>query len=91
MGQTQKQNGDGTVPVMVASIEKGEVTEIELERIEKWGRIYQEEIQGSWYWVGPVEYKTETIFGVFDTEALALMRGETRRKVGLLGSLEILP
>lgn len=91
MGPIPKQNGDGTVPVMVASIEKGEVTEIELGRIEKWGRIYQEEIQGSWYWVGPVEYKTETIFGVFDTEALALMRGGRVEKWVYSGSLEILP
>lgn len=74
VGPRPEKSPDGTVPVMVASIKARDVTEIKLDEIDGWGRIRYEVIDGEPYWTGTVTYKTATLFGIIDSEAMALIR-----------------
>ena len=75
VGKRPEQSSNGHVPVMIASIEAGDVTEIKLDEIDSWGPVRYEMYEGKPYWGGTVRYVTNTLFGPIDTEAMALIRG----------------
>ena len=74
IGDPPVQYVDGTVPAMVRSMESGQVKEITRDIIQYWGRMHVETIEGQPYWVCSVDYTAGTIFGIFPTQAKALMR-----------------
>ncbi len=74
IGERPEQLGSGQVPLMVASINRRDVTEIDVEKIERWGPVRFEMVEGEPYWTGTVNYQTATLFGLIDTEAQALIR-----------------
>ncbi len=74
LGEAPKVNADGTVPVMIASIQAGDVKEIELDKIHYWKWIGEETIGGEDYWTGAVGYLANTIFGEINAEGKALIR-----------------
>jgi len=74
VGPRPEQAPNGTVPVMVSSIKAGDVTEIKVDEIERWGPVRYELVDGEPYWTANVSYQTKTLFGPLDTEAQALIR-----------------
>ena len=74
LGKKPEQKSDGTVPVMIASLQRKDVTEIRPDIIEDWGPVIREVVNGKPYWTATVGYKTVSMFGEINTEAQALMR-----------------
>lgn len=62
---------DGSYPLLIASIKAGKVTEIKPDAIKEWG----EPQMADGMWKVNVKYETQTMFGKFDTEAQAQIRG----------------
>ncbi len=82
---------DGAVPLMLESIQNGQVTEIDPDRISYWKWLGQQTLDGEIYWAGAVGYQTDTIFGIINTEGKALIRdGKVERWV-YSGSEEPIP
>lgn len=83
--------GDGTYPLLLASMKAGQVTEITPTNIKKWSDATQEKIDGKQYWCVIVNYTTKTMFGDFDTEAQArILNGKVEKWV-YTGSGEVVP
>ena len=91
IGQPPVQYVSGTVPVMVRSMESGQVKEIKPGMITYWGRMHYESIHGEPYWVGRVDYTASSIFGIFPTQAKALIRQNKVIKWIYAGSEEPVP
>ena len=73
LGPRPDQRPDRQVPIMVASIERQDVTEIQLEIIEHWRSVIPVEFDGETFWAAAVGYRTQSMFGELQTEAHALM------------------
>ncbi len=91
IGKMPERGNDGRVTLMVQSIRKGDVSEIKLDEIRRWGPVRYELVEGQPYWTGTVSYKTSSLFGTFDTEAMALMRNSEVVTWVYTGSLEEVP
>jgi len=77
-----KQLPDGQVPLVVKSIESGDMSGLNMKRVEKWGELKQERIEGRPYWTVEVDYQADSIFGQFPARAKALLeRGSVVRWV----------
>lgn len=76
LGKKPAQNSDGSVPLMLASLKRKDVTEIKPDIISSWGPVIREEVDGEAYWTSTVGYITVSMFGELNTEAQALMRNE---------------
>ena len=91
IGEPPLQFVDGKVPVMLDSMKAGQVTEIKPDMISYWGRMHFETIEGQPYWVVRVDYTANSIFGIFPTQAKALIRkGKVQRWI-YAGSEEPVP
>jgi hypothetical protein len=66
-------SGDGTYPLLIASMKRGQVTEITPENITGWQEAQPAPIQGKNGWAVKVNYHARTIFGDFPVEAQALI------------------
>ncbi|MEM7385812.1 MAG: hypothetical protein AAF514_12780 [Verrucomicrobiota bacterium] len=91
LGARPQRDPDGSIPIMKASIRKGDVKEIKLDKIAYWKLRNPEFYGGTEYWVGLVGYEAETIFGLINTEGMALIRGGKVEKWVYSGSLEPIP
>ncbi|MCP4847759.1 MAG: hypothetical protein GY899_07430 [Verrucomicrobiaceae bacterium] len=91
IGKMPERDGRGRVALMVKSIEQGDVTEINLNEISHWGPVRYELVDRQPYWTGTVNYKTNSLFGTFDTEAMALIRNDKVEAWVYTGSLEEVP
>ncbi|MBE7498160.1 MAG: hypothetical protein HS117_24745 [Verrucomicrobiaceae bacterium] len=65
--------GDGTYPLLLASIRRGQVTDIKPDKIISWGEPQPTTIQGKAGWALKIEYLAMTIFGEQPVEAQALI------------------
>ncbi|MEM0897161.1 MAG: hypothetical protein AAGJ79_09765 [Verrucomicrobiota bacterium] len=75
IGQKPVMLEDGRVSIMVDSIKRGDVTEIKLDEIQRWGPVRGDRFEGEPFWVASVFYETPSLFGLVKAEAMALMRG----------------
>lgn len=91
IGPMPTRAANGTIPVMVNSIKNGDVTEIKLDEITHWGSVRYEVVDRKPYWTGTVRYKTTSLFGTFDTEAMALIRNGAVTMWVYTGSMEEVP
>ena len=91
VGEPPLQYVDGTVPVMIRSMESGQVTEVQSKMVTYWGRMHFGIVQGEPYWVGRVDYTAGSIFGIFPTQAKALIRKGKVIKWIYTGSEEPVP
>ena len=66
----------GSIAVMLKSIAGGQVTEIKARAIKRWGPLRAKMFDGKPYWTATVTYPTTSMFGTFDTEGMALIRGD---------------
>jgi len=73
---------------MIDSIKNGNYTELNIENITGWSWIGPMEVEGRTYDVGMVNFKSQTIFGELDTEAMALIAGNRVEKWLYSGSRE---
>lgn len=64
---------DGTYPLLIASMNRGQVTEITPKNITGWQDPVSAPIQGKQGWAVRVNYEAKTIFGLQPVEAQALV------------------
>ena len=77
--------------VMIASIQRREVTEITLGKIKGWGIARPQMWKGKPYWTATVTYPTTSLFGTFDTEGMAIISGNRVLEWRYTGSGEEIP
>lgn len=66
-------DGDGSYPLLIASMKRGQVTEVKPDNIIGWQPPQPAKIQGKNGWAVKVNYNAKTIFGDFPVEAQALV------------------
>lgn len=91
LGKKPAQQSDGRVPLMLASLKRGDVNEIRPDIIRSWGPVIREVVDGEAYWTATVEYETVSMFGELNTEAQALMRNGKVLRWQYTGSGESVP
>lgn len=64
---------NGTYPLLIASMRRGQVTEIKPDNIISWGEPQPTTLQGKQGWAIKVEFDAMTIFGKQQVEAQALV------------------
>lgn len=64
---------DRGYPLLLSSIRRGQVTDIKPDKIVSWGEPNPTKVQGKDGWAIKVEYQAETIFGLQNVEAQALI------------------
>ncbi len=64
---------DGTYPLLIASMKRGQVTEITPDNIKAWGDPQPAQVQGKNGWGLKVNYEAKTIFGLMPVEAQAVV------------------
>jgi hypothetical protein len=64
---------DGSYPLLVASMKRGQVTEITLQNITGWQEPQPATIQGKGGWAVKVNFEAKTVFGPQPAEAQALV------------------
>jgi hypothetical protein len=64
-------NGDGTYPLLMAKIHRGEITEITPTNITRWGEAVQETLNGVPTWTIGVTFSAKTMFGEQSVDTLA--------------------
>jgi hypothetical protein len=84
-------NDEGAYPILLASMSAGEVTEIKPDNVKEYGDVLREKIDGDEYWTIIVKYEAITMFGKFETEAQARIKGGKVRKWVYTGSGEVVP
>ncbi len=66
-------DGSGAYPLLLASMKRGQVTEVKPDNIIGWQAPQPAKIQGKDGWAVKVNYNAKTIFGEFPVEAQALI------------------
>jgi hypothetical protein len=66
-------SSDGTYPLLIASMRRGQVTDIKPERIVSWGEPMVTQMQGKTGYAIKVSYNADTIFGPQQVDAQALV------------------
>lgn len=66
-------SGDGSYPILLASMSSGQVTEVTPKNIHSWGEPTPAKIEGKDGWSIKVNYDANTIFGPMPVEAQALI------------------
>jgi len=72
MGAAPQRTANGYAP-LVASIKRGDVSEITLGGIKRWGAVRPQMWGGKPVWTATVTYPTKSLFGTFDTEGMAII------------------
>jgi hypothetical protein len=65
---------DGAYPLLLAKLQRGDVTDITPQNIIRWGQPMLENIKGMPTWTIEVSYRTKTMFGPMDVISLAHVR-----------------
>lgn len=86
-----ERSADGTYPLLLESMKRGQVTEITPKNITRWGEMRSERIDGQEYFTVIVDYTTKTMFGDFATSAQARIRDGKVVKWIYTGSGEVVP
>jgi hypothetical protein len=66
--------GDGTYPLLLASMKNGDVTDITLPRVRRWGEVETQMIDGQPAWTVDVWYETMAFCGPMEARAQAQVR-----------------
>jgi hypothetical protein len=69
-----KRNADGSYDLLLASMKSGHVTDIKLNKIQRWGTPQQRTIDNQNTWAVSVFYETMAFCGPIDAEAQAQVR-----------------
>jgi hypothetical protein len=71
--QAPARAGDGSYPLLIASLNSGEVNEIKQKNIHSWGDPQTTMIEGKPAWAIKVQFDAETVFGPQPAEAQAIV------------------
>lgn len=82
---------NGSYPLLLESMQKGQVTEVTEQNITKWEDPVPETVDGKNYWVVIVSYTTKTMFGDFPTAAKAYVHNGKVEKWIYRDSGEVVP
>jgi hypothetical protein len=83
-------DADGIVALMKKNLGEGKISEFTVDQVSDWKAAEEETIDGQAYQVGTVSYKAETIFGVKELSAKALIKeGNIVRWISPTSGLEI--
>jgi hypothetical protein len=66
-------SSDGTYPLLIASMARGQVTDIKPGTVTSWGEPIVTQVQGKTGYAIKVTYKSDTIFGPQEVDAQALV------------------
>ncbi len=66
-------DANGAYPLLLASIKGGQVTEIKPENIQRWQEAQPTTVQGKPGWAVKVNFQANTVFGLYESEAQALV------------------
>jgi hypothetical protein len=69
-----KRNADGSFDLLLASMKSGQVTDIKLNKIQRWGTPQQRTIDNQPTWAVSVFYETMAFCGPINAEAQAQVR-----------------
>jgi hypothetical protein len=84
-------NGDGTYPVLLDSMKRGQVTEVTPKNITGWSEATSEKIDGKTYWIVKVKFTVPSIVGPIETEADARIFNGRVEKWIYTKSREVVP
>jgi hypothetical protein len=82
---------DGSYPLLLASMESGQVTEITPGNVIRWGEPTTRRADEKDYWIVWVAYTAKTKFGAFQTEAEAYVIHGAVKKWVYVSSGETVP
>ncbi len=89
--QTPARAGDGSYPLLISSLNSGEVNEIKLKNIHGWGDPQTTMVEGKPAWAIKVQFDAETVFGLQPAEAQAIVAGGRVKGWFYTGSGEPVP
>ena len=79
----------GVIPIMMESLQSGNLTELKAGNITSWGSLDFEDVGGTVYWTGTVQCTVDNaLFGPQPTEIMALMKDNKVVKWIYTGSRE---
>ncbi len=79
----------GVIPIMMAALQDGKLTELKASSITSWGELNFEDVGGTIYWTGTVQCTVENaLFGPQPTEVMALIKDNKVVKWIYTGSRE---
>ena len=84
-------NPDGTYPILLASMDSGQVTEVTRKNVHRWGLPTPAKIEGKDGWSIKVNYDANSIFGPMPVEAQALVANGKVKGWYYIGSGEEVP
>lgn len=68
---TPQRDASGAYPVLVASLQRGDITEFKLGDVSHWGDPVASTVDGRPVWTIPVQCQSHTKFGSFTVETTA--------------------
>jgi hypothetical protein len=68
-------DADGIVALMKQHLGEGKISEFTVDQVIDWKAAEEETIDGQAYQIGIVTYKADTIFGMRNVNAKALIKG----------------
>ena len=89
--QAPTRAADGSYPVLVSHINNGEVSEIKVKNIHRWGDPESLHFEGKPAWAVKVQVDVETVFGLQPAEAQAIIAGGRVKGWFYTGSGEPVP
>lgn len=84
-------SADGTYPILLASMDAGQVTEVTRKNVHRWGEPTPAKIEGKDGWSIKVNYDANSIFGPMPVEAQALVANGKVKGWYYIGSGEEVP
>ena len=73
---TPQRDASGAYPVLVASLQRGDITEFKLGDVSRWGDPVASTLDGRPVWTIPVQCQSHTKFGNFTVETTAQVSPE---------------
>ena len=89
--QAPTRASDGSYPLLVSHINSGEVNEIKVKNIHRWGEPESSQFEGKPAWAVKIQFDAETVFGLQPAEAQAIIAGGRVKGWYYTGSGEPVP
>lgn len=89
--QAPARSSDGSYPILVSHINSGEVNEIKVKNVHRWGDPESSQFEGKPAWAVKIQFDAETVFGLQPAEAQAIIAGGRVKGWFYTGSGEPVP
>jgi hypothetical protein len=88
---TPQRDASGAYPMLVASLQRGDITEFKLSDVSRWGAPVASTVNSRPAWTIPVQCQTSTKFGSFTVETTAEVTPDGKVTWRYAGSGEPVP